>query len=153
MLKRRTRAPVATTTPAPSVPSTSGNLGRPPGHQEPSRTCVSHTPTPAPARAMSTWRGPGSGTGRLRSVRARGGPNRPMAAAFIFGSALVRFMTDRPAACGLGCILLGVSPADALPTVEYPGRPSGAFSTRDRAGEGEAGRERNHTSSPITPHG
>src|SRR5579871_3370353 len=83
MWNRRTRAPLDTTIPAPSVPKISGNLGRPNGRQDPSRTDASHTPTPAAWSAIRTSLGPGTGTGTVWSLRTEGGPKRSIAAAFI----------------------------------------------------------------------
>src|SRR5258706_7842009 len=83
MRKRLTRAPFATTPPAPSVPSTRGNRDRPAGRHEPSRIDSSQLPTPAAWTAITIWRGPGCGTGSVWTVMTEGGPKRSIAAALI----------------------------------------------------------------------
>ena len=69
--------------PAPSVPSTIGNLVRPAGRHDPSRIDSSQLPTPAAWSAITIWRGPGCGIGKVWIVMTEGGPKRSIAAALI----------------------------------------------------------------------
>src|SRR4026209_893851 len=104
MAKRRTRAPLATTVPAPSTPGIRGNFGRPELRHEPSRIDVSQLPIPAVWIAMRTSCGRGCGTGNSCSFSTEGGPKRSTAAAFIVAGMMeVRMLVNAMATGGFRC--------------------------------------------------